>query len=162
MTNYATADQLANFIAGNELDAVTPPAAPSDAGVLLRQASSLVRQAIRGALYAVDSDGIPTDATLALALAEATCAQAAAWSTNGVNPTAGRAGATAAVASKSLGGATVQYASYAADAQARSDLASGDVLISEALRVLDAAGFLTNIALSPGVNVRTLRETLEP
>jgi hypothetical protein len=55
----------------------------------------------------------------------------------------------------------VQYASYAADAQARSDLASGDVLISEALRVLETAGFLTNIALSPAFNVRAIRETLE-
>lgn len=142
MTIYATPAQLANYIAGRELDDETEPlpAPPATAGVLLRRASSLVGEAIKAALYRVDANGYPLNPAYRTALAEATAAQAAAWSENGIDPTKGRAGAKAAIASKSLGGASVAYASYAADAEARSDLASGDVLISEAIRVLDAAG----------------------
>lgn len=141
---YATPEQLANYIAGRDLDAADPPAAPADAGVLLRQASTLVAEVIRAAVYDVDVDGYPTDTEKRAALAEATCVQSAAWSTNGVNPIAGRAGVKPSVASKALGGASVQYASYAADAQARSDLASGDVLIAAAWRVLDNAGMISS------------------
>lgn len=147
---YATAAQLANYIAGRELDddAEPLPEPPTNAGVLLRRASSLVGEAIKAALYRVDVNGYPLNPAYRTALAEATCAQASAWSTNGIDPTAGRAGAKAAIASKSLGGASVSYASYAADAEARSDLASGDVLISEAVRVLDAAGLRSSAVQS--------------
>lgn len=150
MTIYATPEQLANYIEGRELDDVSEPlpTAPTSAAVLLRQASSLVAEATRAALYSVDSEGLPTSTKYLTAFATATCAQAAAWSANGIDPTAGRAGAKAAIASKSLGGASVNYASYAADAAARSDLASGDVLVAEAVRVLDAAGLRTNIVIS--------------
>lgn len=150
MTIYATPAQLANYIAGRELDDVSEPlpAVPDKAGVLLRRASSLVAEATKAALYRVDELGVALNPLYRAAFAEATCAQASAWSTNGIDPTAGRAGAKAAIASKSLGGASVQYASYAADAEARSDLASGDVLISEAIRVLDAAGLRSSAVQS--------------
>lgn len=122
---------------------------------LLRRASSLVQQAIRGAIYRADASGLPTDPLKLDATNEATCAQAAAWEANGIDPYMGRAGAKPAVASKGAGGLSVQYASYAADAEARSDLASGDVLISEPLRVLEAAQLLTTRVQSvlPGYKV---------
>ena len=110
---------------------------------LLRRASSLVQQAIRGAIYTADASGFPTDTLKREATEEATCAQALAWLRNDIDPYMGRAGAKVAVAAKSAGGLSVQYASYAADAQARSDLASGDVLISEPLRVLESAQLLS-------------------
>ena len=133
-TIYADATALAAY---------TGTTAPANSAVLLRRASSLVGDAIRAKVYDVDVDGLPTDAAQRATLEEATCAQAAAWAANGVDPLAGRAGARKDVASKSGGGVTVQYASYADDAKARSDLASGDVLISEALRVLASGGMLT-------------------
>lgn len=146
MTIYATPSQLANYMTGRELDDITPtlPVPVANAGLLLRRASSLVATAIRGALYRVDADDFPIAVSYRRALAEAVCAQAAAWSVNDIDPTAGRSGSRATVASKSLGGASVQYASYAADAEARSDLASGDVLISEAIRLLELAGLISN------------------
>jgi len=127
-----------------DLAAYTGETAPTNAVVLLRRASSLVTQAIRATLYDVDAaTGLPTDVDVIATVKEATCAQASAWAANNVNPLAGRAGVAKDIASKSGGGVTVQYASYADDAKARSDLASGDVLIAEALRVLDAGGMLS-------------------
>lgn len=126
-----------------DLAAYTGEPAPTNADVLLRRASSLVTQAIRATLYESDDSGVPTDVDRLATVKEATCAQAAAWAANNVNPLAGRAGVTASIAAKSGGGVSVQYASYADDAKARSDLASGDVLVAEALRVLDAGGMLS-------------------
>lgn len=147
---YATPAQLANYLAGRDLDDTSDPVPtpPDDAEVLLRRASSLVASAIRATLYDVDNDGLPLDVEQAAVLSEATCAQAAAWSINNVNPLAGRAGATKDIAAKSGGGVSVTYASYADDAKARSDLASGDVLVSESLRVLDAGGMLSTAVQS--------------
>ena len=125
------------------LAAYTGTTAPANHAVLLRRASSLVADAIRAKVYDVDSEGLPIDTAQRETLEEATCAQAAAWAANDINPLAGRAGARKDIASKAGGGVTVQYASYADDAKARSDLASGDVLISEALRVLANGGMLT-------------------
>jgi len=137
MTNpiYATSAELAIYMG---------EAAPANAAVLLRKASSLVTYAARGTVYDVDANGIPTNALKAAGCSEATSAQAAAWSANDVNPLGGRAAVKKEVAAKSGGGVSVTYASYAADANARSDLASGDVLVPEALRLLDSAGMLSN------------------
>ena len=147
---YATPAQLANYIAGRDLDDTTEPlpTPPDGADVLLRRASSLVAQAIRATLYDVDDLGAPIVPAQAATLAEATCAQAAAWDANNVDPLAGRAGAAKDIAAKSGGGVSVTYASYADDAKARSDLASGDVLISEAMRVLDNGGMLSTAVQS--------------
>ncbi len=143
---YATSTDLATYIGGS---------APTNADVLLRHASGLVTDAISRAIYTVDSDGIPTDTGYAQACQEATCLQAAAWDANGVNPLAGRSGVQQAVASKSGAGVSVAYASYAADAQARSDLASGDVLLPGALRILKAAGLLTTQVQAAAPNYTT-------
>jgi len=131
---YATPEELATY---------TGETAPANASVLLRSASRLVTDAVRAKFYAVDGAGLPVDAAQRATLNEATCVQAAAWVANNVNPLAGRAAVKREVAAKSGGGVSVTYASYAADAQARSDLASGDVLTSDALRVLRNGQMLT-------------------
>lgn len=148
MPLYATPIDLAVYVTGDP--AATVEQAPPNAAALIRQASSLVTDATRGAVYAVTPTGVPADATVLEAMTEATCAQAAAWSANGVDPVKGRSGAAPAVTSKSLGGASVAYSTYAADAAARSDLASGDVLVGAAWRALDQAGLLTTKAQAPG------------
>jgi hypothetical protein len=140
MAEYATPAQLANYLAGNELDHTPAPEPPADAAVLIRQASSLVRRTTKAAVYLTDVDGMPVDPVLIEAMAYAT---AAAWSLAGINPMAGRSGVAPAIAAKTGGGVSVQYASYADDAKARSDLASGDVLASESWRALDDAGLLS-------------------
>lgn len=148
MPQYATPADLWVYMGktGAPDEAFTEKTTP-----LLRRASSLVTNAIRGAIYEIlPASGIPSDPLKAEAVGEATCAQASAWQSNGIDPYMGRAGAKQQIASKGLGSASIQYASYAADAQARSDLASGDVLISEAWRVLDAAGMLSTNVQSGG------------
>lgn len=132
---YATVEQLAAY--------TDEPNAPQHVDRLLASASGLVTHAIQRALYVVDEEGKPTDAAYLAACRDATCEQVSAWVANGVNPVAGRAGVQQAVASKSGAGVSVTYASYAADAKARSDLASGDVLTPAALRILYTAGLLS-------------------
>lgn len=137
MPLYATPAQLATYLTGE------PTSPPANSGVLLRRASSLVAHAIRGAIYQATLEGLPARADLLAATVEATCAQAAAWHGPGIDPTQGRAGLAATASSKSLGGASVTYTVNPADVAARGDLASGDVLVGEAWRVLDRAGLLS-------------------
>lgn len=131
---YATSADLATY---------TGVAAPANATVLLREASGLVAYAIRGAVYDVDGADLPTDADLLAACVRATCIQAAAWSVNGVDPLAGRSATAQRVTAKSAAGVSVTYAQDERDAKAMSDLASGEVLMPAALRVLWSAGLLT-------------------
>ena len=72
MTTYATVAQLAADPWG-----LTPP----DAARLLVRASEVIDQALRTAIYAVDTNGAPTDAAVAQVLADATCAQVEFWET---------------------------------------------------------------------------------
>ena len=72
MTTYATVAQLAADPWG-----LTPP----DAARLLVRASEVIDQALRTAIYAVDTTGAPTDAAVIQVLADATCAQVEFWET---------------------------------------------------------------------------------
>lgn len=132
---YATLEDFENYLG------VTPPA---NANTLLKRASNLVAYATRSALYTVDENDYPVEPKLSLAMREATCAQASAWYVNDIDPVAGRAGAQPVVTQKSLGSASVQMSTYASDAEARSDLQSGEVLVSEAFRILELAGLISN------------------
>ena len=72
MTTYATVEQLAADPWG-----LTPPGAAR----LLVRASEVIDQALRTAVYAVDTNGAPTDAAVIQVLADATCAQVEFWQT---------------------------------------------------------------------------------
>jgi hypothetical protein len=123
-----------------DLTAWTGTAAPSNATVLLRSASLLVRRATRSAVYAVDGTGLPADTSVSGAMRDATCAHAAALAAAGVDPLA--AGTEAgAVSASSIGSASVTFADSAAAAAARARLS--DRLVPEALAVLAAADLLS-------------------
>lgn len=122
-----------------DLTSWTGTAAPSNAGALLRSASILIRRATRSAVYAVDGDGLPTDTAVSAAMRDAACSHAAALSAAGVDPLA--AGTEAgAVASSSIGSASVTFADSAGAAAARTALSVG--LCREALSILSAAGLI--------------------
>ena len=72
MTTYATVVQLAADPWG-----LTPPGAAR----LLVRASEVIDQALRTAVYDVDTAGAPTDAAVIAALVGATCAQVEFWET---------------------------------------------------------------------------------
>lgn len=118
----------------------TGNAAPSNAATLLRSASLLVRDATATAVYAVDANGLPTDATILQAFKDATCAHAAALQTAGIDPAA--AGTTPGISATAIGSASVTYAGAAEAAAARQRLTTE--LAPEALMVLRSAGLLAN------------------
>lgn len=125
-----------------ELTAANGGTAVPDAERLLKTASRDVRRATRGAVYAVDGDSMPRDSDVGEALHDATLAQALALAGSNVSA-AGVAGfAKGSIASKSLGGASVTYATDAEAIAARNALAAG-FLTAEALQVLDEAGLLS-------------------
>jgi hypothetical protein len=72
MTTYATVVQLAADPWG-----LTPPGAAR----LLVRASEVIDQALRTAVYDVDTAGAPTDVAVIAALVGATCAQVEFWET---------------------------------------------------------------------------------
>ena len=72
MTTYATVEQLAADPWG-----LTPP----DAARLLVRASEVIDQALRTAVYDVDTAGAPTNVAVIAALVGATCAQVEFWET---------------------------------------------------------------------------------
>lgn len=109
--------------------------APANILSLLRSASILVRAATVTACYETDDDGYPTDAVLVEAMRDAACSHAAALAAAGVDPAS--AGAVSAIASTSIGGASITYADAGAFT-ARQRLAT--TLCPEALRILHDAG----------------------
>lgn len=124
MESYATPAQLAAW---------TGTAVPANAEPLLRSASILVRRATLTAVYTTD----PVEA-----LADATCAQVAVWSALGIDPAKGSADGGKTVSAKSIGSGSIQYAVYAATAQARADAATS--LCQESLLILAAAGLISS------------------
>lgn len=133
MTTYATPADLAADPWG-----ITPT--PSNAGRLLHFASTLVRRATLTATYDVDTAGTPTDAAVLAAFRDATCSQVATWLALTIDPAKGDADAGGAVASKSIGSASVQYAVYASTAEARARAATQ--LSQDAALILADAGLL--------------------
>lgn len=72
---YATAAELVAYLGDED-----PPA---NAATLLDRASVDVDSVLIGAWYAVDDDGLPTDAAVIEALSRATCAQVHYWMESG-------------------------------------------------------------------------------
>lgn len=123
------------------LTAATP--APDNAPRLLRTASAMVRSATRAATYDTEPSGLPEAGTAAAdAMRDATTAQVEAWLYLSIDPAKGQADdGSKTVASKSISGATIQYAVHAATAQARAD--SATQLCAEAALILSNAGLTT-------------------
>lgn len=97
---YATVDEFRAYI-GN----VNPDCQPSQAA--LRRASRVIDRMLIGAFYDTDAEGYPTDEGYRDAVREATCHLVAFWHEIGDGE---GFGAVAPVASESLLGASVTYA----------------------------------------------------
>lgn len=113
---------------------------PEDAAGLLRSASFLIRSETKTAVYATDADGYPSDTGKREAFRQATCAQAKFWADHKINPSLGAAGVAPLAASKSIGGASIQYSTYVSTAEARANAAG--VLGPDAWYILADAGLL--------------------
>lgn len=120
---------------------------PSNTGLLLAQASRLVRRATMLARYVVDETGAPRDATVGAALRDATCAQVSGWLASGVNPSTGRDQPSGAVVqSKKLGSAAVVYdTSAAASVTAMSARARAATELSQDAYLILADAGLTSV-----------------
>lgn len=67
---YSTVDELTTWLGDYP---------PVNASTLLTRASLVIDDALVGAVYAVDVDGMPTDSVVVGALRDAVCAQVAWW-----------------------------------------------------------------------------------
>jgi len=132
MRLYATTEDLTDWL--------DPEPLPEGAAGLLRSASGLVRSETKTAVYTTDVDGYPTDTALRTAFREAVCAQAKFWADHKINPSLGAAGVAPLAASKSIGGASIQYSTYVSTAEARANAAG--VLGPDAWYILADAGLL--------------------
>ena len=133
MKLYATEADLSAWMA--------PAPAPENAAALLRSASGLVRSSTKMATYGTDADGYPTNTALRTAFRDATTAQAKYWADLGIDPSKGAAGVAPLAASKSIGGASINYSVYATTAEARAGAAG--VLGPDAFYILEEAGLLS-------------------
>lgn len=125
---YATPDDLTTW---------TGQPAPDNAEQLIRAASMLVRGATRTAVYATTPGGLPRDEDTLEAFRDATCAQAAWWAAQGIDPDNPHGGPRVAQ-SKSIGSASVTYADSTDILAARA--AAANSLGSAALTILTDAG----------------------
>lgn len=133
MRIYATDTDLSVWL--------TPEPAPENATGLLRSASGLIRSETKTAVYATDADGYPSDPSIRDAFRSAACAQAKFWADHGINPSLGAAGVAPLAASKSIGGASIQYSTYVSTAEARANAAG--TLGPDAWYILADAGLLS-------------------
>ncbi|MDQ1053176.1 hypothetical protein QE394_001104 [Arthrobacter sp. SORGH_AS 212] len=133
MKVYATEAELSEWM--------TPATVPANAAALLRSASGLVRSSTKMATYGTDADGYPTNTALRTAFRDATTAQAQYWADLGIDPSKGAAGVAPLAASKSIGGASINYSVYATTAEARAGAAG--VLGPDAFYILEEAGLLS-------------------
>jgi hypothetical protein len=129
---YATPEELAVWL--------TPEPSPANAAALLRSASGLIRSETKTAIYPTDTDGYPTNTATRDAFRSAACAQAKFWADHGINPSLGAAGVAPQAASKSIGGASIQYSTYVSTAEARANAAG--TLGPDAWYILADAGLL--------------------
>lgn len=120
---------------------ITPTPLPANSATLLRSASLLIHSFTMTALYGVDDAGKPSDTTILQAFKDATCAQASAWLTAGIDPVGGGITTSAPVRSKRIGSAGVDYDTSANTSipvfQAKREAAT--VLCAEAVMILHQA-----------------------
>lgn len=110
---------------------------PDDADALIRDASSLVREATRLDRYNTLPNGLPEDDDYREAMRDAACAQVAMWVKAGIDPGAGSVGRTVGVESQSADGGTVKYTGHASAAEVD---AAVNTLCAAGWRILRNAG----------------------
>lgn len=112
-----------------------------NATALLRAATSLVLEATASSYYDTDPvTGLATDPVNAKVLSDATCIQAAAWDTLGINPLTGGVHTASVASQKSIGTAHITYADAAQAAAAK--VASLTSLVPAAARKLQENNLL--------------------
>lgn len=122
--------------------------AVDDAEELLARASAHVRNATKRAVYRTDSVTLlPTDLRVLAAMHDATLYQALAMHRAGITKTTTLATESGPVTQKSLGGASVAYATNQGAIDARNALLDG-FLVTEAEQVLNDHGLLTTAVAS--------------
>ena len=119
-----------------------PLPVPEDPAGLLRSASGLIRSETKTAIYPVNADGYPSNPDTRKAFRDAVCAQAKFWADHEIDPSLGAAGVAPLAASKSIGGASIQYSTYVSTAEARANAAG--VIAPDAWYILADAGLLGN------------------
>lgn len=140
--SYVVPDFLADVA---DLMEWTGVAAPDNATQLLRSATSRVLEATKGAHYPVDvATGLSTDETVAKALKDATCIQAAAWAAIKYDPATGGVITSTVARDKAIGSARFSYAG--ADAAAASKQGAATGLVPDACEKLAQHNLLaTNV-----------------
>lgn len=128
-----------------DLQTYTGATPPTNATVLLREASLLVLGACQADVYCHDENGLPTLARLLTAMTDATCAQAEAWDAAGINPVAGRGSQATQVTSSSIDGASL---SFDTQLTASDRAAAVDSLCPSALRILRMEGLASLSVIS--------------
>jgi len=125
-----------------ELVTWTGAPAPANATQLLRSASMLVRSATATSVYGVDETGLPSDANVAEAFRDATCAQVASWVGAGVDPSGAGLSTTAPVRGKKLGSGSVEYDTAVSGSVTafQAKRAAAVTLCPEAFMILQQAG----------------------
>ena len=110
-------------------------APPNNAIALLREATTLVLDAVEGSFYDIDPlTGLATDLQVKNALRDATCIQAAAWNSINYDPLAGGVVTSLVKSSKKIGSASFSIAG--ADTAAASQAAASGQLVPAAVRKL--------------------------
>lgn len=127
-----------------DLQRWTQAPVPDNADTYLRSCSSMVSDATRLAVYRTDpTTGLPTDPTILDAFRDATCIQAAAWITLGIDPLTGGFDTTGVKSSKKIGSAAITVAGADQAAAARAYAAAN--LVPEAIRVLRVHGLISAV-----------------
>jgi len=130
---YATVD---------DLEAWTQADVPDNADALLRQASTLVTEAIRTVFYTVDSNGKASDTTVLATLKDATCAQVEFWIAADINPMAGGVQATLTLQQTDLGSGRVRYDNTSGLLLTQARIAGATTLCPNAVTILNEGGLL--------------------
>lgn len=136
MLVFATEDQLSSWMG-------TP--GPLNAGVLLREASTLVRSACRADVFDTLPNGLPVDDDKREALQDATCAQAAVWAATGDDPIKGPGGQEPRLTVSGIDGANVSYDTYLTAPDRARALTT---LCPSAYRILHSAGLASSAVQS--------------
>ncbi|MCA1008996.1 hypothetical protein LCL87_25070 [Rhodococcus hoagii] len=136
MLVFATEDQLSSWLG-------TP--GPLNAGVLLREASILVRDACRCDVFDTLPNGLPEDDDKREALQDATCAQAATWAATGDDPLKGPGGQEPRMTLSGIDGAQVSFDTYLTAGDRAKSLTQ---LCASAYRILRSAGLASSAVQS--------------
>ncbi|MFI6168839.1 hypothetical protein ACIBCN_18810 [Nocardia sp. NPDC051052] len=114
--------------------------APANAAMLIRYASIRIGYATRFARYDADDTGLPTAPAVRAAMRDAVCAQVAEWSTAKIDPAAGTAGQAPVIASQSVPGGSVTYATGLTQQQQADAVTE---LCDTAREILSTAGLIS-------------------